>query len=52
MAWPQTCATQYHAAQLGLPDQGRPIKELIVCNNWDLESLGCYQSFPDEVLLL
>ncbi len=23
--------------QLGLPDKGRAIKELVVCNSWDLE---------------
>ncbi len=47
---PKTCATQYHA-QLGLPDKGRAIKGLVVCNSWDLEpwdllnglALGCYQ---------
>ena len=46
MPWPQT------DAQLGLPDKGRAIKGLVVCNNWDhLEpldllnglALGCYQ---------
>ena len=44
MPWPQTVATQYHA-QLGLPDKGRAIKGLVVCNKWDLEplDLGCYQ---------
>ncbi len=26
----------YHA-QLELPDKGRAIKGLVVCNNWDLE---------------
>ncbi len=31
----QTGATQYHA-QLGLPDKGRTIKCLVVCNDWDL----------------
>ena len=36
MPWPQTGATQYHA-QLGLPDKGRAIKGLVVCNSWDLE---------------
>ncbi len=36
MPWPQTGATQYHA-QLGLPDKGHAIKELVVCNSWDLE---------------
>ena len=46
----KTGATQYYA-QLGLPDKGRAIKGLVVCNSWDLESLdllnglalGCYQ---------
>ena len=50
MPWPQTGATQY-PAQLRLPDKGRAIKGLVVCNNWDLEpwnllnglALGCYQ---------
>ncbi len=54
----QTGATQYHA-QLGLPDKGRAIKGLVVCNNGDLEpldlqnglALGCYQSSP-EVLIV
>ena len=49
----QTGATQYHA-QLGLPDKGGAIKQLVVCNNWDLEpldqlnvlALGCYQPSP------
>ena len=57
MPWLQTGATQYHA-QLGLPDKGRAIKGLVVCNSWDLEpldllnglALGCYQPSP-EVLL-
>ncbi len=35
---PETGATQYHA-QLGLPDKGCAIKELVVCNSWDLEPL-------------
>ncbi len=38
MPWPQTDAIQYYA-QLGLLDNGRAIKELVVCNNWDLEPL-------------
>ena len=50
MPWPQTGATQYYA-QLGLPDKGRAIKWLVVCNSWDLEpwdllnglALGYYQ---------
>ncbi len=58
MPWPQTGATQSHA-QLGLPDKGRAIKGLVVCNNWDLEpldllnclALGRYQPSP-EVLIV
>ena len=54
MPWPQTGATQYHV-QLGLPDKGRAIKGLVVCNDWDLEpwdllnglALGCYQPSPE-----
>ncbi len=50
MPWPKTGETQYHA-QLGLPFKGCVIKGLVVCNNWNLESLdllnglalGCYQ---------
>ncbi len=50
MLWPQTGAIQYNA-QLGLPDNDRAIKELVVFINWDLEpldllnglALGCYQ---------
>ena len=52
MPWPQT------DAQLGLPDKGRTIKGLVVCNSWDLDTLdllnglalGCYQP-SHEVLL-
>ena len=54
MPWLKTGATQYHA-QLGLPDKGRAIKGLVVCNSWDLEpldllnglDLGCYQLSPE-----
>ncbi len=35
MPWPQTGATQYHV-QLGLPDKGRAMTELAVCNYWGL----------------
>ncbi len=35
MPWPKTGATQYHA-QLGLPDNGRAIKGLIICHSWDI----------------
>ncbi len=49
MPWPKTDETHYHA-QFGLPDKGRVTKELVVCNDWDLEpldllnglALGCY----------
>ena len=58
MPWPKTGTTQYHA-QLGLPDKGRAVKGLVVCNGWDLEpldllngmALGCYQLSP-EVLIV
>ncbi len=58
MPRPQTGATQYHA-HLGLPDKGRAIKWLVVCNDWNLEpldllnglALGCYQPSP-EVLIV
>ena len=29
--------TTYYHAQLGLPDNGRAIKGLVVYNSWDLE---------------
>ncbi len=59
MPRPPTGATQYHA-QLGLPDKGRAIKGLVVCNNWDLEpldpinglALGCYQPSPEVLIVL
>ncbi len=49
-----TGTTQYYA-QLGLSDEGRAIKGLVVCNSWDLEPLdllnglafGCYQPSPE-----
>ncbi len=45
---------KFHA-QLGLPDKGRAIKALVVCNSWDLEPLdllnglvlGSNQPSPD-----
>ncbi len=54
MRWPKTDATHDHA-QLGLPDKGRAIKGLVVCNIWNLEpqdllnglALGCYQPSPE-----
>ncbi len=53
MYWHQTGVTKYHA-QLGLPDKGRAIKGLVVCNNWDLEplDLGCYQPSPEVLIVL
>ncbi len=50
---PNRHKTQYHA-QLGIPDKGRTIKGLVVCNNRDLEALdlqnglalGCYLTVP------
>ncbi len=38
MSWLQTDDIQYHA-QLGLPEKGRAIKGLVVCNIWDLKPL-------------
>ena len=59
MPWPKTGATHYHA-QLELPDKGRAIKELVVCNNWELEPLDmlnglalcCYQPSPEVLIAL
>ena len=59
MPWPKTGVTQYNA-QLGLPDKGRAIKGLVVCNNWDLEpldllnglTLGCYKPSPEVLIVL
>ncbi len=50
----QNRRNQYHA-QLGLPDKGRAIKGLVVCNSWDLEpldllnglALAYYQPSPE-----
>ncbi len=59
MTWPLTDATLYHA-QLGLPDKGRTIKGLVVCNDWDLDpldllnglALGFYQPSPEVLIVL
>ena len=59
MPWPQTGATHYQA-HLGLRDKGRAIKGLVVCNNWDLETLDllnglaldCYQPSPEVLNVL
>ena len=59
MPLPKTGATQYHA-HLGLPDKGRAIKGLVVCNNWDLEpfdllnsqALDCYQPSSEVLIVL
>ena len=37
MPWPQTGAIQYHA-QLGLSDEGRAIKGLVVC--WSMARIN------------
>ncbi len=58
MPWPKTGATQYHA-QLELPDKGRAIKGLVVCNILDLEpwdllnglTLGCFPPCPEVGLV-
>ncbi len=57
--WSKTDATQYHA-QLDLSNKGREIKEVVVCHNWDLESLDllnglalvCYQPSPEVLIVL
>ncbi len=59
MPWPQTGATKYHP-QLRLPDNGRAIKGMVVCNNWDLDTLdllnglalGCYQSYQQTFVIM
>ncbi len=59
MPWPQTGATQYYA-QLGLSDEGRAIKGLVVFNSWDPEpldllnglALGCYQPSLEVLIVL
>ncbi len=59
MPWSQTGTTQCHA-QLGLPDQSRAIKGLVVFNNWDLEpldllngmALDCYQLSPEVLIVI
>ena len=58
MPWPKISTTYYYAYS-GLSDKVRASKELVVCNNWDLEhldllnglALGCYQPSP-EVLIV
>ncbi len=51
MPWPQTGAILYYA-QLGIPDKGRGIKGLVVCNSWDLGlnglAPGCYQPSSEK----
>ncbi len=50
----QIGSSQYHA-QLGLPDKGRAIKGLVVCNKWDhLDglALGSYQPSPEVLIVL
>ena len=47
MPWHQTGATHYHA-QLGLPDKGRAIKGLVICN--DLEFGPTKRSGPRLLL--
>ncbi len=56
MPWHQTSKTQ-NISQLILPEKSRAIKELVVCNIWDLEpmdllnglDLGCYQPSPEVI---
>ena len=59
MPRPNIGVTYYHT-QLELPDKGRAIKGLVVCNNLDLEpldlliglALGCYQPSPEVLIVL
>ena len=54
MSWPKTDATHYYV-QLELPDKGRSIKMLVICNCWELKpldllndlALGCYRPSPE-----
>ena len=43
LPWPETGATQYHA-KLGLPDEGRTINGLVVCNGLNSEPLELLNS--------
>ncbi len=46
MPWPWIGATYYHA-HLGIPDKGRTIKGLVVCNSLDVSLIGpAYRSSP------
>ena len=47
MPCPKTGATQC-LAQLGLPDKGRAIKGLVVCNSWDIEPWDLHKGLADE----
>ena len=45
----KTGATHSHA-QLGLPNKGRAIKGLVVCNDWDLEPLDQLKRYGPRLL--
>ncbi len=57
---PTAAMSDAQHTQLELPDKGRSIKELVVCNDWDLEpldllnglALGCYQPSPEVLIVL
>ncbi len=59
MPWRKPGATQY-PAKLELPDKGRVIKWLVVCNNRDLDpldllngmALGCFELSPEVLLYM
>ena len=42
LPWLKTVLTLCHA-KLGLPDRGRAIKGLFLCNSWDFSAFGLLQ---------
>ncbi len=60
MPWAQTSQLSTMHAQLRLPDKGRAIKGLVVCNNRDLEpldlqnglALDCSQPSAEVLIVL
>ena len=50
MSWSKTGITHY-LAQLGLPDKGREIKGLVVCNSCDISAFGPAKRFGSTLLL-
>ena len=50
MTWPKTGATHYHA-QLGIPDKGRAIKELVVSGKFSHTSLVQFGQEKHQIIL-